>query len=363
MRAQVLLLGCGNVGLRMADGLLRRGSVGRLVVADIDAERAAQEAAMLDCCHDAHVGFERIDGSDRRALEVLLRKVQPDLVVQAASLISPWSIIGRAHPTAKALNAAGIGIQLPVQLPVVLNLMQVVRDLGLTVPVANVSMPDLIHPILASRGLAPTVGLGNVSIIHLRVLAALKPRRQATDSGDETLVRIVGHHKQVYDVMQATPPEDAEKRVRVYIGEAGVRDDGLAYRGTPFPPGPIYNVITAASALPVLEALLPDAPPRRFSAPGPQGLPGGYPVRIAQGTVTLDLPGGEDPDSAVAFNRRLGALDGVAGIDADGIVQFTETAAEAVAGVDPCLAEPLNPWNMDDRTDRLLKIVREIERC
>ena len=219
---------------------------------------------------------------------------------------------------------SGIGIQLPAQLPIVLNLMQAVRGLARPIPVANVSMPDIIHPVLATKGLAPTVGLGNVSILHLRAMAALKQRRQGSGAGNGPLIRLIGHHKQVYDVMQATPPDDPENRVRVYLGEAGARDDGLAYEGTPFPPGPIYNVITAASALPVLGALLPGAAPRRFSAPAPQGLPGGYPVKIDQGGVTLDLPDHVDLDQAVAFNHRIGALDGVAGIGADGVVRFTQ---------------------------------------
>ena len=39
-----------------------------------------------------------------------------------------------------------------------------------------------------------------------------------------------------------------------------------------------YNAVTAAATLPVLEALLPGAPPLRWSTPAPDGLPGGYPV-------------------------------------------------------------------------------------
>ena len=360
MTANVLLLGCGDAGLLIADGLLRQGGVGRLVLADFNAGRVGRSVAMLACCHDAAVAFEEVDGRDRAALATLIRKVRPDLVIQAASLVSPWSIIGRDHPVAGAIGAAGIGIQLPGQLPVVLNLMQVIRDLGRNIPVANLSMPDIIHPILATRGLAPTIGLGNVSIQHLRVLAALKARREASPAGRAPLVRLIGHHQQVYGVMQATPPDDPANRVRVYLGEAGERDDGLAYEGTPFPPGPVYNVITAAAALPVLGALLPEAVPRRFSAPGPLGLPGGYPVTIDQGEVALDLPAGVDPDEAVAFNHRIGRLDGVAEIGPDGAVRFTGAAEAAVRDVDPCLAEPLDPWNLADRTGRLLQIIRDM---
>ena len=360
MGAAVLLVGSGDVGLKIADGLLRQGGVERLTLSDINAKRVAQDLAMLDCCHEAFISFEQINALDARELEKLLRKVRPDLIIQAASLISPWSIIGRDHPTAKALNAAGIGIQLPAQLPIVMNVMHVVRDLGWMIPVANVSMPDFIHPILATRGLEPTIGLGNVSILHLRTMAALKQRRESVKTDSESLIRVIGHHKQVYDVMQATPPDDTQNRVWVYVGENGQRDDGLAYMGTPFPPGPIYNVITAASALPVIGALLPNAEPRRFSAPGPEGLPGGYPVRIDQGTVTLDLPTGVELIDARAFNQRMGVLDGVAEIDPDGIVHFTQAAAVAVRKIDPRLAETLDPWNLKDRTRRLCDIISDM---
>ena len=283
MGAKVLLIGSGDVGLKIADGLLRQGGIRHLVLSDISVERSAVAIAMLNSCHQALVSFAEVNALDSAALEQLLRQTKPDLIIQAASLISPWSIIGRDHPTAKALSAAGIAIQLSMQLPIVINLMQIMRELGWTIPVANLSMPDLIHPILETRGLAPTIGLGNVSILHLRAMAAWKQREHSAVLREEPLIRVIGHHRQVYDVMQASAPKDDQYRVQVYIGEEGERDDDLCYRGLPFPPGPVYNVITAASALPVLGALLPGATARRFSAPAPFGLPGGYPVKIEQG--------------------------------------------------------------------------------
>jgi hypothetical protein len=313
---------------------------------------------MLDCCHQAVVEFEHLDGGDPKALERAIRSARPNLIVQAASLISPWAIIGRDHPTAKALNSAGIAVQLPAHLPVVLNLMRVVRDIGLEVPVANVSMPDIIHPILATQGLAPTIGLGNVSILLLRALAAQKHRHPELAVSARPLIRMVGHHKHVYGVMQATTPEYAADRARVYVGEDGQRDDTLAYEGTPVPVGPVYNVITVGAALPVLAALLPGAAPLRFSAPAPNGLPGGYPVRIEQRAVSLDLPEGVDLDEAIAFNQRMSAADGIAEIANTGQVQFTQQAKDAVRDLDPRLAEPFDPWQAADRTTRLLEIIQ-----
>lgn len=361
MPASVFILGGGDVGLRIADGMLRQDVIGRLIVADVDAARVGPSVAMLDCCHQELVQFEHLDGGDPKVLERALRSAQPDLIVQAASLISPWSIIGRDHPTAKALNSAGIAVQLPAHLPIVLNLMRVVRNIGLDVPVANVSMPDIIHPILATQGLAPTVGLGNVSILLLRALAAQKHRHPDLPAKARPLIRMVGHHKHVYGVMQSEPPEDPADHARVYFGEEGRRDDALAYEGSPVPVGPIYNVITAASALPVLAALVPGAPPLRFSAPAPDGLPGGYPVRIEGGVVSLDLPSGIDLGEAVAFNRRMSMADGLAEIASTGEVTFTEDAKAAIHDVDPRLAEPFDPLRAENRTSLLLDTIRARE--
>src|ERR1700677_5009803 len=92
--------------------------------------------------------------------------------------------------------------------------------------------------------------------------------------------------------MQAQEPAAPGERCRVYLGEEGQRADALAYRAPALAPGLRYNAVTAAAAIPVLEALLPGSAPLRWSAPAPAGLAGGYPVLIANGAVTLDLPPG-----------------------------------------------------------------------
>jgi streptogramin lyase len=112
-------------------------------------------------------------------------------------------------------------------------------------------------------------------------------------------------------------------------------------------------VVTAAAALPVLLALLPDAAPLRYSAPAPLGLPGGYPVEIAAGAIRLDLPPGADLDEIVAYHRRMGRGDGVEEIAEDGTVFFTEAAKAAVADLDPGLGEPLSPDDALARFERL----------
>ena len=95
------------------------------------------------------------------------------------------------------------------------------------------------------------------------------------------------------------------------------------------------------------------AEPLRWSVPSPGGLPGGYPVRIDGGAVSLDLPAGLSRDEAIAFNERMAHADGVARIDEDGTVHFTAACRDAVAALDPGLADPLPLGDLAARAARL----------
>jgi hypothetical protein len=189
-------------------------------------------------------------------------------------------------------------------------------------------------------------------MMQLRVRAAL---RAAHPDRPMPLIRVLGHHAQVFDVMRARSPLDS--RCQVYIGEDGERDDSLAYQAPPLAPGPRYNVVTAAAVIPVLEALLPGAGPLRHSTASPAGRPGGYPVRIAGGSVALDLPPGLSEADAVAFNERMAAGDGVDVIDDDGTVHFTLAARQAVPAQD--LASPLAIDDLADRAARLDSVLSQ----
>ena len=85
--AKVILIGCGDAGLRIADGLLRQGGVRHLVLANLNIDRLADQTVMLDSCHEARVTVEEIDGRDKRSIEALLKKHPADLIVQSGSLM------------------------------------------------------------------------------------------------------------------------------------------------------------------------------------------------------------------------------------------------------------------------------------
>ncbi|MEE8545589.1 MAG: hypothetical protein V3T29_07235 [Alphaproteobacteria bacterium] len=355
MGARVLIIGVGDVGSRFAAGLAADENVDELVLAGLAQGEGPFIAGMLASSYDVTVRFRAVDGTRLGAVEKLLKDEAPDLIVQSASLIGPWTVLDRRDPTAQALNAAGLGVQLPAQLPILMTVMTAVRAVDFQGPVANISFPDVTHPILDRMGLAPTVGLGNISMHLCRVRAALRARAKAKgeDAAELPLIRLVSHRNMGHGVYTCQPPDDPEMGLRVYLGEAGERADELAYEGYPLEPSIKMNFLTCAAALPVLKALVPGAAPLRYSTPSPRGLPGGYPVRIAGGKVELDLPEGVDLDETVAFLGRFARGDGVEAIEDDGTVIYTEAAKRAVAGLDPGLTEPLAPEDALERFQRL----------
>jgi hypothetical protein len=344
----VLIIGAGDLGERFAAGLAAAGQVRRLIL--VSRSGAAEAAATIASSHDCFV--ESVACDARRPGEVarLLFTTDPDLVVLSASGRGPWSLAGRNDEAARAIGAAGFALRLPYNLPVPLAVMQARLDTGYEGPVANVSFPDVTGPVLAQLGLAPTVGLGNVAMILLRARAAL---RAADPDAELPLLRVLAQHSQLSDVMQSRLPDDPAARARVYVGADGIPDDTLAYQAPPLAPSPRYNYVTAASSIPVLHALLPGAPPLRWSTPSPHGLPGGYPVRIEKGDVSLDLPPGLTEEQAIRFNQQQALADGVEKIDDDGTVHFTAAAREAVAAIDPTLADPLEIGDLASRADQL----------
>ena len=346
MSGKILMIGVGDAGTRIAFGLAHSGRVDELVLAGLSGGVGANVAALVESCHTLPVKFVPLDATRQADVERLLLAQRPDVVVNCAVLMRPWPAMSRSDPVVTALSRGGLGLHLPAQLPCLLSIMGAVGEVGFDGPVANLSFPDATNAVLARLGLAPTLGLGNVSIAHLRVLAAL--RHAGQDPLEVGPVRLIGHHKHVIPVVASEPSPDPAFGPRVYLGNAGDRRDELAYLAPPIvrstlPPAFGFNTLTAASALPVLLALLPDAPALSFSVPAPLGHPGGFPVRIEAGRVELDLPPGVGLAESLDYLHGLGRLDGIERIDDEGVVHFTEAAQTALAGIEPGIAQPLAP--------------------
>lgn len=336
-QGRILLIGLGDLGRRLALGLAARGELAEIVVAARRRPDGAAFAALAGACGSVPVRFAELDVLDVDAVAARLREDAPDLVVQCAALCSPWATL--TERAARVLRASGFAINLPAQLPAVLAVMRAARAVGFSGPVVNCSFPDVTHPILAKLGLAPTIGIGNVGMIAATVRHAL---RQAGRPSDR--IRVLAHHSHVTAAMtRERSLVAAGPHPRVFVDEAGTAEDDLVYRGPPLASSRELNALSAAHGLDVITALLPGGRPLSTSAPGPSGLPGGWPVRIADGRVELDLPPTLTREAALRDCEAAAAGDGVAQIADDGTVHFTHAAQRAVESLSIELAAPLAP--------------------
>jgi len=344
MQARVLLIGPGDLGQRLGRGLVHSPLLGELVLA---GRRDTSLAALLNACGRVRVRFAELDLHRTGDIERLLRAEKPDLIVQCAVEASPWWVGDRTDPFWAALHRAGLALQLPFQLPLLMRVMEAVRATGLGASVVNGSYPDLTHPILAARGLAPAIGIGNAGMIELQVRAALRSRGLEAEP-----VRIVAHHAHVTPMVHARAAGAPWTSPRVYLGEEGTRADELAFAGPPLPTDRRLNELSAAAALPLIDALL-GGPPVRLSTPAPMGLPGGWPVRLDAHGIALDLPPGAEREELIAFQWESARRDGVASVDREGTVFFTDEAREAL-GAWAELADPLRLDEVAARRERLM---------
>jgi hypothetical protein len=62
-------------------------------------------------------------------------------------------------------------------------------------------------------------------------------------------------------------------------------------------------------------------------APGPNGLPGGYPIKLSAKGVEVFLPEDLTLEEAIKINNEAQAFDGVESIEEDGTVMITDQSA------------------------------------
>jgi hypothetical protein len=343
--AKVLILGMGDLGVQIARIVVEAEFSSSCLLAG-SSSAAGQWAQLLQIVTGRDVQSRQVDALDTEALKKLFADYEPALIIQCATLLSPFALAKSTCPAAKAVLQGGFALQASAQLPAIRNVMLARRSLGLTCPVVNCSYPDLTHPVLAAEGLAPTCGIGNVAIMAMRFERLI----QGANSGR---LRVIGHHAQLGRSLAGDGPAPL-----VYLDDRQLPEDRLLLK-TGLQGGSTLNYLAAATITPILRGLLHHDAVVETHAPGVFGLPGGYPVRFEEGVIHMDLPTSISRASAVQFNTESATLEGIERIDESGTLFYTKQAQEAVAPWCPELAEPLAVGEISKRFDVLKSVLKE----
>jgi hypothetical protein len=179
-----------------------------------------------------------------------------------------------------------------------------------------------VNPVIAALGLQVLCGVGNVAILAAGYGERNSPR---------VPVSILAHHSDLSQIASRDAPTVG--RVRIWVGDSEIKDiDPGIFEAIRQIRGPELNQVTGATIANLLQQLA-IGKSFRCHVPGPNGLPGGYPVRFSAMTVSLDLPAGLTHEEAIAHNQESASVEGAC--VKDGIVRFSDMASQAIRELVP----------------------------
>ena len=364
MRPTILIAGLGDLGSVVLELLARERWPGRIVAGSRDLSRVtarvnlARLGALAQGCRPL-LEAQRLDLDDEVDSAEVIRRIAPDVILCTATRQS-WSLPARLPPTPRqALARAGFGVWLPIHLVLSWKLMRAVGQSGHPAQVLIAPYPDVANCVLARVGLAPTCGVGNLDEIvpKVELLAAARLGVAPT----ELEVTLVAHHAfQAFAFGRSDRPHPPYFLRLTHRGrdvtEAGGGGNILL---SPYPVtrGLASHFLTAGSTVRLLRALGSDRE-QRLHAPGPLGLPGGYPVHVGTHGVRLAPIDGLPREAAIDINVRSHRFDGIERIDPDGSVVFVSESVDIMDRELGYRCATLHPDELAARADELLSRFR-----
>jgi hypothetical protein len=323
----------GDLGGHVLEMLARAPGSRRIITADINEEWAYRKTNIAafgasQLGHYPDLEFTKIDLYNVEQSADIISKYKPEIIYSAVSLQSWWVINTLPQEVFEELDIARFGPWLPMHLILVYKLMQAVRLTGLDIKVINSAFPDACHNILDKIGLAPTIGIGNVAnpvpAIRCAIAHQLGKKMEAVEVlffaqhfVSHYLPRFGNSGGAPYHLSIRVDGRDVTKEVDI---DAAFAEIPTRFRRAGGRDG---QILTASSAAAITLAMADDNG-AILHAPAPQGLPGGYPVRVTGKGGEVILPEGLTIEDAIRINEEGQRYDGIDKIDDDGTVTYAE---------------------------------------
>lgn len=339
-KEKIMIIGVGELGGIVLEFLSRTPGMCDIVTADVNADWGMRKtnSAILGASYLGlypHIRFQPLNLMNTDQTADLLRKINPTIIYNGTTLQS-WWVVNELPPEVNAQlykHRCGLGPWASAHLALTAKLMQAVKLSGLETHVVNSSFPDAVNPSLARVGLAPTVGIGNMDLIIPYIRKAASELLNVPLSN--VRVELIAHHYHCYNWCRSGKGHDAPHFLRVYVGQQDVTDrlgDRQSFvaelpKRALRPAGRHGQFVVAASSVKNILAILNDTG-ELTHAPGPQGLEGGYPVRVSRKGAEVVLPAGVSLEQARQLMLDAQQYDGILEIRANGDIVVTDEAYE-----------------------------------
>jgi hypothetical protein len=271
------------------------------------------------------------------AADELLEATKPQVVVQAASVQTSSVIAGSGDAWSRLVAEGGLSATAVFQTLLSSRVAAAMTRLESTAPLINCSFPDVVNGLIKALGHEVMCGMGNVAILS-NVFAADR------NLMDRSRIKVLAHYQHL-GAWRRPAEARSGPAPRVWIDNEEIGDVFGTFRDVKLTPEPVID-ISGASGVPMILAL---AENRLWTghAPGPDGLPGGYPVQLAGGALSLNLPPSVSREDAVAWNARFEEENGLV-VGADRRARYTGVLRERLAQHSPTLAEGFDVADIEE---------------
>lgn len=332
----VMIFGLGDLGGYVLEFLARVPNIPKIVTADINEEWGVRKtnsaiAGAFQFGLYPKIEFVQLDAFDIDRTAKVLKEIQPTIIYNSMTVQSWWVITQLPHDAYKAIDEARYAPWYPMHAVPAHKLMQAVKKSGIKTHVVNAAFPDLVNPALHKIGLSPTVGIGNVDnlVCSLRIIAG----KMFNASLRAVAIYLVAPHFVSYYATRFGSVGGAPYYLKVMVDDQDVtskidRDKFFADVVTVGrrPGGTQGHPVVASSVCRIILGILFDTK-ELGHAPGPNGLPGGYPVKLSAGGVEVFLPEGLALDEAIRINNEGQIFEGVESVEENGTVVLTDKSA------------------------------------
>lgn len=346
MGKTVMLFGTGAVGGFALQLLARSEGVDRIVASDKNEEEGVYKtnyAAMGAVFQGFSKRFEfrKNDVKDIDATAKLLEEIKPDVILLSLSIRSA-DILTRStsYPPDifEKFWTVGYGFQLPWHLLLPAKFMQALKKSGIQTHVINCSFPDVVGPALWKHfGFGPTVGMGNHdnrATLIIKYLSTVEevPVRDIIIYfvGSHALVNLSDRKEKVPFFLKIqlgdrdiTSKYNTEWLVRNRLVSVRVDNRDVSNQPTVKREEGAFFFGIASSAVKNIMAIIRDT--NEFThAPAPNGLIGGYPIRLSAKGAKVVLPKELTLEQAIKINEEAEKFDGIEKIKDDGTIVYTD---------------------------------------
>jgi len=366
---KVMVIGLGEVGGYALEFLARTPGIAEIIAADVREEFGLRKVhlAAVGASYQGftpNIDFIKMDLNDIDSTAEVISRTEPNVILNATTLQS-W-FVPLLLPAEISHKLGPQGNDVSMHLTLTYKLMKAVHEAKIRCHVINASYADVTNSILEKVGLAPTIGLGNIDLV-VQCLRHFVCRKLDVCISDVTVL-MVAHHAVIFDIGNKGRVGEMPYYLKVLVCGDDVTDQFDFKKTAPqlygyVPLGAGSSPQVSSSGVKNILALLNDTKQLTHS-PGPNGLPGGYPVRLSARGAQVAVPKEVSLKEAIRINEEGARYDGIERIEDDGTVVYTD---EAVKGLADLLGMPQKKFNVKESEQRakafLAAYNRLVERC